>query len=366
MKKKKCFIIAEAGTSHGGDLKKGKELISAAVESGADCIKFQLVYADEIIHPKTGTVPLPGGDVPLYETFRKLEQPPEFYASLRETAGNAGIGFLCTPFGIQSARILRELGVEMLKIASPELNYVSLLEEIAGYGMPIILSTGVSTLADIDEALRLLRPDGNPGPDITLLHCITAYPAPEEEYNLRCIPNLAALFGVSAGVSDHSLDPVLVPALSAALGAAIIEKHLCLGRDGGGLDDPIALEPEAFETMAREVRRIEELQGKDCGGAVDELRRVYGPDRVDAVLGDGVKRLSPSEAANYGRSNRSVHALKDLPAGTVLAGEHIAVLRTEKVLRPGLHPRYYSTILGKRLTGTVEAGQGITWDDLLS
>ncbi len=145
MKKKKCFIIAEAGTSHGGDLKKGKELVHAAAESGADCIKFQLVYADEIIHPKTGTVPLPGGDVPLYETFRKLEQPPEFYASLRETAGNAGIGFLCTPFGIQSARILRELGVEMLKIASPELNYVPLLEEIAGCGMPIILSTGVST-----------------------------------------------------------------------------------------------------------------------------------------------------------------------------------------------------------------------------
>ncbi len=146
----------------------------------------------------------------------------------------------------------------------------------------------------------------------------------------------------------------------------MIEKHLCLNRRGGGLDDPIALEPEAFGEMVREVRRIEELQKKDRGGAVDELRRVYGPDRVDAVLGDGVKRPSPAEAANYGRSNRSVHALTDLPAGTVLTGENIAVLRTEKVLRPGLHPRYYSTILGKRLTAPVEAGQGITWNDLLS
>jgi sialic acid synthase SpsE len=358
MTKKKCFIIAEAGTSHGGDLKKAEELISAAAESGADCIKFQIVYADEIIHPKTGTVPLPGGDIPLYETFRKLESPPEFYASLREAAKKAGISFLCTPFGVRSARILLEIGAEMLKIASPELNHVPLLEEIAGCGVPIILSTGVSTLADIDEALRLLRPGV---PDITLLHCITAYPAPEEEYNLRCIPNLAALFGVPAGVSDHSLDPVLVPVLSAAVGAAMIEKHLCLDRSGGGLDDPIALEPKAFGDMVREVRRIEDLPA-----AVEELRQDFGRERVAAVLGGGVKRLSPAEVGNYGRSNRSVHALQDLPAGTVLTGENIAVLRTEKVLRPGLHPRYYRLLQGKHLSRQVEAGEGITWDDLLS
>lgn len=364
MTEKKCFIIAEAGTAHGGDPRKADDLIHAAAEAGADCVKFQLVIADEIIHPKTGFVPLPGGKIPLYERFKSLEQPPEFYGALKEHAEKSGIRFLCTPFGIQSARILRNLGVDMLKIASPEVNHVPLLTEAAAYGLPIILSTGVSTLGDIDEALRVLRSaaPGKTRADCTLLHCITAYPAPEEEYNLRCIPNLAAVFGVPAGVSDHSLDPVLVPALSVTLGASVIEKHICLSRDTEGLDDPIALPPDQFTEMVRRVRRTEEAPHKEQ----EELRLEYGPERINAVLGDGVKGLSPSERANYGLSNRSVHALTDLPAGAVLSPKNTAILRTEKTLTPGLHPRYYSVILGKRLVRPVESGEGITWEDLLS
>lgn len=379
MKKKNCFIIAEAGTSHGGELQKAIELIHAAAESGVDCIKFQLVLADEIIHPNTGMVRLPGGDIPLYERFRSLERPPDFYASLKETAEKTGIRFLCTPFGIRSARILRDIGTDMLKIASPELNHVPLLREIAGYGIPLILSTGVSTLGDIEEALRLLNECSPGSSDCTLLHCITAYPAPEEEYNLRLIPNLAAVFGVPVGISDHSLDPVLVPVLSAAMGASIIEKHICLDRKGDGLDDPIALLPEETALMVKEVRRIEKLRQNDSdvqGGAdspgdiagsaaVKTLREEFGDKRIETILGDGVKRLSPAEAANYGRSNRSVHALTDLHAGTVLTAENIAVLRTEKILRPGLHPRFFDIIQGKKLSRDIPAGEGIAWNDLL-
>ncbi len=359
---RRCFIIAEAGTSHCGDLLKAQELIYAAKEAGADCIKFQLVIADEIIHPKTGTVRLPGGEIPLYETFRALERPPKFYAVLKETAEQAGLTFLCTPFGIQSARILRDMGVKLMKIASPELNHLPLLEEIAKYGLPVILSTGVSTLGDIDEALTVFRTHFETG----LLHCITAYPAPEEEYNLRVIPHLATVFGVPVGVSDHSLDPLLVPAVSKALGARIVEKHICLDRSGGGLDDPVALEPKPFGEMARTVRRVENLlHDNPHDKIINDLRREYGSVRVDAALGDGIKRLSPAERDNYGKSNRSVHAVTNLAAGTVLNSGNMALLRSEKNLRPGLHPRYSSQIQGKRLARPVDAGAGITWDDVL-
>ena len=374
------FLIAEAGTSHGGDRKKAEELVLAAAEAGADCIKFQIVYADEIIHPKTGMVPLPGGDIPLYERFRSFEQPPEFYTALKGVAENAGIRFLCTPFGIRSARILKNIGADMLKIASPELNHIPLLQEISTYGLPIILSTGVSLLGDIDEAIRLLHSgaaavpstdSGHPDslrktPETALLHCITAYPAPEEEYNLRLIPNLASIFGVPTGVSDHSTDPILVPALSAALGAKFIEKHFCLDPSGDGLDDPIALSPHNFGKMVRVVRRVEKLLKERNSTAFDELQQEYGEQRVQSVLGDGRKRLSPAERDNYGRSNRSIHAVSDLPAGTFLTAENIAVLRTEKELLPGIHPRYYTLLLRKQIRRTVEAGQGICWKDILS
>ncbi len=391
------FIIAEAGTGHNGDLARGKELIAAAAESGADCVKFQMVYADEIIHPKTGKVPLPGGDIPLYERFKSLEMPTEFYAVLQEEARRRGVAFLCTPFGIRSARELRELGVDLIKIASPELNHVLLLREIAGYNITLLLSTGVSTLGDIEEALSLVGPSALPPlsdrPVTALLHCITAYPAPEEEYNLAVIPFLSGIFGVPAGVSDHSLDAKLVPVTSVASGARIIEKHIRLDKTASGLDDPIALSPGQFREMTRAVRSAEEYCRSRPAGAYPEtgrsahpapdvpalssgsaekpsallrsLEEEFGRKRVSAVLGDGVKRLAPAEALNYGRSNRSIHARITLRKGDTLTENNTAILRTEKELSPGLHPRWYSTILGKHAARDIDEGEGILWDHLL-
>ena len=335
------FVIAEIGTSHGGDPVKGAELVAAAAEAGADCVKFQHVIAEEIIHPATGLVPLPGGSILLYDRFKALQTSTTFLMEMMKEAEKHSTIFLCTPFGLQSARELRRLGVRAMKVASPELNHLPLLSELAKYGLPTLLSTGVSRLGDIEMAIDAFRSlpatriDGNDGAGrLALLHCVTAYPAPEEDYNLRLLPLLSAIFGCAAGVSDHSLDPVLVPALAVAMGASIIEKHICLSRTGDGLDDPIALPPDAFGLMVKAVRSAAQDGYEKTLAAMVEI---HGEARVEAVLGTGKKHLAPSEAANYERTTRSIHASRPIGQGEAFGAHNLAILRTEKVLRPGLH-----------------------------
>ncbi|TVR70388.1 MAG: spore coat protein [Spirochaetaceae bacterium] len=367
-------IVAEIGTSHEGNIDHARDLVHAARDAGADMAKFQFVLADEILHPRAGNVDIPLGAVPLYERFQELERPAEFYVRLMDLCQEAGIQFLCTPFGLESARILRRLGVQEFKIASPELNHLPLLRTVASMGVAIILSSGVSTVADLAESLDLVRLGG--ARKITILHCITAYPAPEEEYNLKAIPSMSNLFGVPVGVSDHSLDPVIVPALATLMGATMIEKHITLRKSDHGLDDAIALEPGDFARMVREVRAIAGQLKQGEGDPVElrrrqvvireELSRRYGDERVRRVLGTGVKHLAPSEQRNYGRTNRSILAVTDLSPGDTITGENAAILRSEKNLSPGLHPRYWEVILGKRILRPVRAGEGISWPDILS
>jgi sialic acid synthase SpsE len=356
-----ALVVAELGTSHGADAVKAGELIAAAAEAGADCVKFQWVYADEILHPGTGEVELPGGSAPLYERFRALERPPEFYAGLKEAAEKRGLLFLCTPFGPRSARELLALRPACVKIASPELNYTGLLACVRRAGLPVLLSTGVSRLGDVEAALDTLGGEEEAAPPVCLLHCVTSYPAPETDYNLRAMRNLGGVFGVPVGVSDHSLDSCLVPALAAALGACVIEKHFCLSRSGSGLDDPIALPPEDFARMVRAVRRAE---GQGEEEAVAECREAHGAALVEAVLGSGVKRLAPAERAAYGRTNRSVHALRDIEAGEVFTAAMVAPLRTEKRLRPGLPPSFEERILGRPARRFIPSGEGVRFEDV--
>ncbi|HET7838798.1 MAG TPA: N-acetylneuraminate synthase family protein [Rectinemataceae bacterium] len=363
----RVLVIAEIGTGHGGDPAKAAELCAAAAEAGADCAKFQCVIASEIIHPKTGVVPLPGGDIALFERFRELELDEGFYAAAKEAAEARGLVFLCTPFGLESARLLRRLGVAAMKVASPELNHLGLLDELASYGLPTILSSGVSTLADIETALARLAPPSGEGPaggvapGLALLHCVTAYPAPAEDYNLSLLGAYASLFGVPVGVSDHSLDPVLVPALSVAAGGVIVEKHICLSREDPGLDDPIALPPADFARMTASVRAAQTSPAADT---VEGLSSAYGRLRVERVMGDGVKRLAPSERANYGRTNRSIHALRDIAEGEAFGPGNLALLRTEKVLKVGLAPALLDAISGRRARRAIPSGEGIEWEDV--
>jgi sialic acid synthase SpsE len=350
-----CLVVAEAGSAHGGELARGLELVDAAVEAGADAVKFQIIFADEIVHPRTGTIRLPGGEVPIYDRFRVLERDEEFFARLKEAAEHRGALFLASVFGPRSLSMMRRLGAAAVKIASPELNHLPLLDLVAASGLPAVLSTGVSTLGDIERALSHC-------PEAALLHCVTAYPAPEGEYNLRLIPTLRAAFGVPVGVSDHSLDPLLVPAAAAALGACIVEKHLTLERAGGGLDDPIALEPAAFAAMVRGLRELEALGAER---ALESLAGRYGAARVGQVLGDGVKRLAPAEAGFYATTRRSLHALRDLEAGTRLRPQDICIVRSERNLRPGLDPEHFAALVGCTVRRRVPAGEGIRWEDLL-
>ncbi len=352
----KTYIIAEAGTSHGGDIRKGYELIEKAKEAGADCVKFQIVFADEIIHPDSGLVDLPNGKTALFDVFRGLEEDYTFYWNLKNHCIKTGIDFLATPFGLKSASLLKKLNPDAVKIASPELNHYPLLQEISSWNCPVILSTGVSTVSDIEKALSIT------GTESYLLHCITSYPAPEEEYNLKLIKSLSALFGVKTGISDHSKDPLLVPVLSTVMGSRIIEKHITLSNTTDGLDDKIALDGENFRIMTEGIREAEQ-SGSDH--ALKKLERIYGKEKIDRVSGTGVKKLADSESENYRTTNRSLITVREIRKGDVFDTENTALLRSEKNITPGLPPDFYELILGKKAVSDIRSGTGIDFSHFI-
>ncbi|MCQ2576070.1 MAG: N-acetylneuraminate synthase family protein [Treponema sp.] len=363
------LIIAEIGTSHEGSKEKAFELIDAASSSGADAIKFQWVYADEILHPDTGFVKLPTGNIPLYERFKQLECSKAFYKEMLDYVHSKGCKFCCSPFGVRSLKELLEIKPDIIKVASPELNHFPMLKALAQYRksqkekgedpVPVVLSSGVSKLKDIEKAIEIVGTEG-----VSLLHCITSYPAPEEEYNLKLITNLRNIFGIECGVSDHSLNPILVPGLSIACGGTVIEKHITLSRQTEGLDDPVALEPEQFALMVHIIHQSEvtlKHYGEEYGRKriFDQLAEEYGMEKINEVLGTGLKKLAPAEEANYGRTNRSLHFMHAMKKGEVIKPEDIGVLRTEKVLTPGIGPEFLETIIGKTLQQDVTSGAGV-------
>lgn len=355
-------IIAEIGTSHHGNISRARELIHAAKEAGADWAKFQYIIADEILSSRTPAITLFGKSVSLYQRFVELEKDISFYQQLREYCAKLQIKFLCTPFGIQSAKNIQSLRVEAIKIASPELNHIPLLQEVARFSLPVLLSTGVSHLSDIEEALQIFPHDTN----VTLMHCVTEYPAPEDGYNLHLLPALATLFARPVGVSDHSENPHLVPALSAAMGAHYIEKHITLDKRSGGLDDPMSIEPTHLKSLVQIVTKIAEIhQQKGQEAAIRELLQEFTMERIQRVLGTGQKSLSLAESRAYHTTRRSILATKDLPVGTTLTAQDLGVLRAEQNGTPGLHPRYLPLLIGATLTQEVRGGEGITWDTLL-
>ena len=391
---KKTYVIAEIGTAHSGNLDKAFKLIDEAKRAGAHIIKFQWVYADEILHPDTGFVNLPGGSVRLYDRFRELEVPPSFFRVCLEYTHKNGLLFACSPFGVKSLHELCDIHPDAIKIASPEVNHIPLLRECASYygKIPIILSSGVSKLGDLEKAIEILTgnkdcdgtslPKENVLPPLTLLHCITSYPAPEKEYNVRAVETLSRIFGIPTGISDHSLDPVLVPVLSSAMGGVMVEKHITLSKMTDGLDDPVALEEEGFTQMCSALRQTDSLfnryqrdieaSGSTCrqhpalNQTIKQLSEQYGGEKVKAVLGSGIKVLAESERANYGRTNRSLHYVREMEKGDAVKSGDISVLRTEKVLSPGISPDYLDMILGAVLTRSVKAGDGVQFKDFMS
>lgn len=366
----KTFVIAEIGTAHLGNINKALELIEKSLDAGADAVKFQWVYASEILHPKTGNVLLPGGNIPLYNRFKELEVSPEFFAVCRDFTKKKGGSFICSPFGIKSLRELLEIEPDWVKIASPELNHIPMLKELAALrkgrekDIKVILSSGVSLKSDIKRALEILGTQ-----EVSLLHCVTSYPAPEEDYNLRLLKNLKSEFKINVGVSDHSKSPVLVPCLGISQGASVIEKHITISNDTEGLDDPVALTAEQFSFMCHFIHQCDAVMnryGKEEGEKqiIKQLADTEGMEKIEKILGTGEKCLAPSEKANYGRTNRSLHYMKSLKKGHKIQEGDVEVLRTEKILTPGISPEYLEKVIGKTLCKDVEDGEGVQFCEL--
>lgn len=357
-------IIAEIGTSHGNNFDKAKQLIDASITAGATAVKFQWVYADEILHPNTGSVKLPTGSITLYNRFKELENTPDFYNNLKEYANKQGTKFICSPFGLKSLEQLYQINPAAIKIASPELNHFPLLKKLVELEkkntVPIILSSGVAKIADIEKALTILSPIDKK--NISLLHCVTSYPAPETDYNLRVLPNLKNIFDITVGVSDHSLHPFLIPLLSVLQGGTIIEKHITLSKTTEGLDDPVALTIPQFKKM---TEKIKEFQQNSQETMYQSLYEEFGIANIEKILGTGEKKLAESEKNNYSRTNRSLHYLHNLPKGHKISEQDIAILRTEKILSVGLTPDFYEILLGKTLTKNVNNGDGVQLEDFL-
>ena len=319
----KCFVIAEAGVNHNGDVELAKKLVDIAAESGADAVKFQTFKTENLV-TKTSAQ---------YKMLKKLELDYEEFKELYNYAKKKNIIFLSTPFDFESVNFLNELDIPAFKISSGDLTNIPFLEYVAEKKKPIILSTGMATLGEIEEAINTIKNIGNK--DIILLHCISAYPAKLETLNLRAINVLREAFKLPVGFSDHSLG-IYTPIAAIALGAVIIEKHFTLDKNLPGPDHRASLSPEELKEMVKAIRLIEE------------------------ALGDGIKKPIPEEKETKKASRRSIVARTNISKGSIITKEKITFKRPGI----GLPPKYYKYIVGKMATRDITADEAIYWRDV--
>jgi len=333
-----CFIIAEAGVNHGGDVALARRLIDAAIGAGADAVKFQTFNAERLLTrtaPKARyQVQTTGSEESQYEMVRRLELPAEAHRQLMEYAARRGITFLSSLFEEASADLLETLGVPAFKIPSGELTNLPLLRHVAHKGQPMIVSTGMATLSEVATALQAIREVGHQ--QVVLLHCVSDYPAEPADVNLRAMATLAQRFDVPVGLSDHTLG-IEVALAAVALGACVIEKHLTLNRALPGPDHRASLEPEEFQRLVRGIRTVE------------------------AALGDGRKAPTVAEQAVAAVARKSLVAARDLRAGSVLTEELIAIKRPGT----GLPPALRGQLIGRKVKVDLPADAVLTWDVLL-
>lgn len=326
------FIIAEISANHGQDLTRALQIVRAAAAAGADAIKLQTFTADTLTiasdRPEfrvTGTI---WADQTLHDLYTRAALPWDWHAPLFAEAAGLGMAFLSTPFDAVAVEFLQGLSVDVFKIASSELVDIPLLTRVAQTGKPVLLSTGMATEGEIDEALQTLRQHGCPG--VCLLKCTAAYPARIDEAHLRAIPLIAARFGAVPGLSDHTPGSV-VPVVATALGARVIEKHLTLSRDDGGPDAAFSMEPDEFAAMVRAVRDAEAALG----------RAIFAPTAAEAA---------PRQF------RRSLYVVADIAAGEMFTRDNLRSIRPAA----GLHTRYHAALLGTRAGRAIAAGTPLT------
>ena len=324
-----CFVIAEAGVNHNGSVSRAKELIDAAVNAGADAVKFQTFKAEKVV---TRTAPkaayqlrTTSGGQSQYDMLKALELDEQAHGELLAHCERRKILFLSTPFDEDSADLLESLGVAGYKLASGELTNLGLLRHVAGKGKPLIVSTGMATLDETARAVEAVRKAGCR--ELVLLHCVSNYPADPRNANLRAMQSLRDTFGVPVGFSDHTVgDTVALAAV--ALGAAVVEKHFTLDRSLPGPDHQASIEPADLATMIERIRTVEN------------------------ALGDGRKAPVASEAEVARVARKSLVAAEAIPAGTVLRAEMVTLRRPGT----GLGPQDLDRLVGRTAVNDISEG----------
>lgn len=327
------YVIAEMSANHAGDKTHALEIIHAAKEAGADCLKIQTYTADTLtIDSAKSYFQISGGTWSgenLYSLYQKAYTPWEWQGELKETCEKLGLHFLSTPFDRTAVDFLESLEVEAFKIASFEAVDIPLIRYVASKGKPIILSTGMASLGEIDEAVQAIRRAGNE--QFCLLKCSSAYPAVPDDMNLRTIRHLEDTFGVPAGLSDHSMGSLGAVAAVAA-GAKIIEKHFCISREIENPDASFSMEPDEFSRMVREIRTVEKALGSVSYevSAKEEASRIF---------------------------RKSIFVVADIHKGEPLTEANV------RVIRPGygLSPKHYDAVLGKIAAVDISRGEPLKW-----
>jgi N-acetylneuraminate synthase len=300
------------------------------------------------------------GAVEFYEILEQFALPTEWLPELKTHAEKQGIIFLCTPFDEAAVDYLATLNINAFKIASPELNHLPLIKAISKYRKPILCSTGLSLQEDVEEALNQIYSVW-PEAALVLLHCVSAYPLSKRQANLKVIQTLKNTFNVPIGFSDHTTDPEVVPAVACAAGASLIEKHYTLDRALIGPDHKFALEPQELGSMIKCLREIEQIEPED---RLKWVCNRYGDNEVKILLGHGRKEIMPAESDLYPNDKRSIHTIKTITAGETISPQNIRILRSERNLKPGLHPRHWEAVLGTTALHDIPLGEGLCWGDI--
>jgi N,N'-diacetyllegionaminate synthase len=312
------MIIAEAGVNHNGSLELAKKLIQEAKNAGADYVKFQSFKTEKLVskfaekaeYQKKNT----SSTESQFDMIKKLELSDSDHDALVKYCKELGIGFSSSPFDIDGIGYLDSLGVDFFKVPSGEINNLPYLKELAKFNRTIILSTGMASLSEVEDALKILK-----GKDVTVLHCNTEYPTPMQDVNLTAMLTMKDKFNVKVGYSDHTLG-IEIPIAAVALGAVVIEKHFTLDNKMEGPDHKASLEPYELKNMVQAIRNIEK------------------------ALGNGVKEPSPSEKKNINIARKSIVAARDISCGELFTAENITVKRPGS----GISPMKWESVLGKK------------------
>lgn len=337
---RKTLIIAEAGVNHNGDIKLAKKLIDAAAIAGADFVKFQTFKAKNLAlktaekaEYQTKNI---GSGISQFDMLKQLEISEANHLELKAYAEQKGIAFLSSAFDTEGLAYLESLDIPLIKIPSGEITNLPYLQKVAAIGKPVILSTGMSNMVEIKDALAILLSGEITKEKITILHCNTEYPSPFEDVNLTAMLSIEKELGIAIGYSDHTLG-IELPIAAVALGAKVIEKHFTLDRSMSGPDHLASLEPAELKQMVSSIRNIEK-----------------------AIAGSGIKEPSLSETKNKTIARKSICLSSAIEAKTILTEEHLRILRPGS----GISPMDIGSVLGKEVTNSLPQGHILTWNDL--